>query len=648
MSKKQNLFNEDVETLVHENDYVDPNYGPKEEPWSAQVPKIAKSANLEKYPTGYIIEPPSENPSIIYNNRSKSYPYQQINLKEKYTQIPPCGQGDDRKESLKQMGDYYAYQRQQFMGYQCIEQLNISKDVSPFLNMSLNNIGDPFQDGYYTVNAKQAERGVLDFYASIWHAQWPSLPKPQRNAHVNDEGYLESEAYLKYRKSYWGYVLSMGSTEGNLYAVMAARDYLSGYSLVIDEVEKEEILCQPNCKGEANPNKYTPVAFYSEAAHYSLAKAVHAMQLKTFYQIAMEKIQEGESGWECPLGGEWPQSVPNKEDGSVNISDLVKLVRFFAKKGYPPFICFNYGTTFKGAYDNIPEACRQLRPIFEEYGLDEREVEYYDLNNIQKIDKRRGYWIHVDGALGASLMPFVEMAVENGKLNKNDLAPCFDFRNNEVMSIVTSGHKWPSASAPTGVYMTKNEYLITPVATPDYLGSADTTFAGSRNGLSAMILWNLISKLGIEGMVNHAERTMQLCAYAQRKFELLQKKLNESGDGDFDIWFQRAPHGGTSLIFRKPIDQIMYKYSLPIEETKVNLGKTGCFKRTYVHLFIFWDRTEAMIDSLVDALSSRDAFDKDAEVKIPCKEERKSENGLRQSNNKQIQILTRSAYKGFR
>ncbi len=639
-----------AQQVVQESESVDPNFGPSGESWSNQVPDVAKSNNLEKYPSGYIIEQPSGDSREIYKKRSSNYPIQQDVLDEKHAQLPPKGQGKHHAKSLLKMEDYYTRQRNEFVGYQCAEKLEVSKNVSPFLNMSLNNIGDPFVDGYYTINAKQAERGVLDFFASIWHAKWPSLPKPKREESISDIEYHESPEYIKYKESYWGYVLSMGSTEGNLYSVLSARDYLSGFSLVADD-DNEISLCLPDLMGEKSVNKYIPVAFYSESAHYSLAKAMHAMQVKTFSQIANEKIHEQEikknteegyektENWACPLGGDWPAVVPIDEYGRVKIDDLVKLVKFFAEKGYAPFICFNYGTTFKGAYDDIPKACKKLKPIFEANNLVNREVQYLDMDGNPKIDYRRGYWVHVDGALGGSLMPFVEMAVENKDLEKTDLAPCFDFRNEEVMSLVTSGHKWPGAPSPTGIYMTKNKYLITPVATPDYLGSADTTFAGSRSGLSAMILWNLIAKQGIPGMVERAIKTMELCAYTTEKFNELQKKL-----GDFNIWLKRAPNGGTSFIFRKPKDDIMFRYSLPIEIEKTKeKGRTR--KQTYVHLFIFWDRNKKMIDNLIRDLGSEESFDKNSDVYIttPVSTKKKPHKAKRP-----VKLLKRSAHKGFR
>ena len=52
------------------------------------------------------------------------------------------------------------------------------------------------------------EHNVLDYFASLWNAKWPHDPSDP--------------------ESYWGYVLTMGSTEGNMHAMWSARDYLSG------------------------------------------------------------------------------------------------------------------------------------------------------------------------------------------------------------------------------------------------------------------------------------------------------------------------------------------------------------------------------------------------------------------------------------
>ena len=41
--------------------------------------------------------------------------------------------------------------------------------------------------------------------------------------------------------NYWGYVLTMGSTEGNMYALYSAREYLIGTAVAtVDEGEKQK------------------------------------------------------------------------------------------------------------------------------------------------------------------------------------------------------------------------------------------------------------------------------------------------------------------------------------------------------------------------------------------------------------------------
>ena len=102
-------------------------------------------------------------------------------------------------------------------------------------------------------------------------------------------------------------------------------------------------------------------------------------------------------------------------------------------------IILNVGTTFKGAYD-----------------------------------VRSGYWIHVDGALGASYLPFLEKAQRRIKGH----IPKFDFSLPFVHSIVTSAHKYPGCPVPSGIYMTKRKYQIAPPDDPEYIGYPDTTFAG--------------------------------------------------------------------------------------------------------------------------------------------------------------------------
>ena len=45
------------------------------------------------------------------------------------------------------------------------------------------------------------------------------------------------------------------------------------------------------------------------------------------------------------------------------------LVDFFSAKGHPILVIFNYGTTFKGAYDDVQSAGEALIPILKKNGM---------------------------------------------------------------------------------------------------------------------------------------------------------------------------------------------------------------------------------------------------------------------------------------
>ncbi len=112
-------------------------------------------------------------------------------------QLPPEGLSSEASaRALEQLRKYQSRRQSRSMGFQGNQNLAYEDDLRAFLNFHTNNVGDPFQTGGFTLNTKWMERAVLDYYARLWNAKWPHNP--------NDP------------ESYWGYVLTMGSTEGNL------------------------------------------------------------------------------------------------------------------------------------------------------------------------------------------------------------------------------------------------------------------------------------------------------------------------------------------------------------------------------------------------------------------------------------------------
>ncbi len=569
-------------------------FGMNAEPWISQIPEMAFSMNGE-----LMITPPSADPAVVYQMRNKEFMGQQDQINDCYVQLPPRGQQKNQISNQKLLQTYLQQQQDNFLGYQLVVNTEYD-DLFPAMNTMINNLGDPFTNGYYTVNSKPAERAVLDFYASLWRANWPS----------QDSGDPDS---------YWGYVLSMGSTEGNLYAMLNARDYLSGHRLVVDQ--NNHHLVKPK-RRMSNKNYYQPIAFFSEDTHYSLTKAIHAMSISSFYEIGSELYP-----YECPLGGPWPKQVPSErpsdEDanlgllgsGCIDINKLRLLVEFFAKKGHPILIVLNYGTTFKGAYDDISGVYRALKDIFIKYDLVNREVYFGDNNN--DVDVRQGYWFHIDGALGASFMPFINMAMKTGLLNKDNCSDCefkfpeFDFSLPYINSIVTSGHKFLGAPTPCGIYMSKHKYLAIS-SNPSYIGAVDSTLAGSRNGLASLTLWSLLGKTGYQELQNRAVKSLTMALTLYARLKKLADMIKQRDD--IEIWLHRS-NFSLSILLRKTNKAITFKYSLC--EAQENINKAGKnYSRKYVHLYCLWDRQQETLDRLIEDLSQPGAFDAEAEIAI--------------------------------
>jgi len=395
-------------------------------------------------------------------------------------------------------------------------------------------------------------------------------------------------------------------------------DYLEGKYLLIDK-EQEEKLAKISLKmkgreclrnenlitkfeKEKNKNQFKPIAFYSQDTHYSILKAIEVLKINTFNAEALNqghksplKKSDFPKGFSKEYFDEdrWPKEVPSNDDGTVHIPALVKLVEFFASKGHPVLICFNYGTTFKGAYDAVEEAVKKIVPILKKYGLYKREIEYAN----GKKEKRNGFWFHVDGVLGATYMPYIEKALEKGlvkKPYKDYKFPVFDFRLKEIHSISMSGHKWIGSPWPMGIYMSRHKYQLKPIDDPMYIGSPDTTFAGSRNALSLLLFWEHLSNKSFNDYIKDVLYCENLAQYTYEKLKLFDKNNL--------VWIQRSAFSLT-IRMKIPNKKIVFKYTLSTEELYVN-GE----KRVYAHIYIMKHVTKKLIDSYINDLKKSDYF----------------------------------------
>ncbi|QFZ19469.1 PLP-dependent aminotransferase family protein [Saccharothrix syringae] len=568
---------------------------PRDAPWSALLSSAGPGDGRAPVVAG-----PSGDPRQAYPSDP--------DLETGEFEIPAEGlTAQQRKRALNRLETYLVGKHETMVGFQGNQDMaNYQQDLARFLEFHLNNVGDPFQQGNYKVNTKIVERAVLDHYASLWRAQWPyDADNPD---------------------SYWGYVLTMGSTEGNLYALATARDYLSGRKLISEPGGGQMVYVQaapPAGDGRAAPdNAYRPVAFYSEDTHYSVIKAVRTLAIETFAAIGRRDYPG-----QCPIADEWPMEVPSKggADGSgeIDVDVLEPLVRFFAERGHPVLLLLNFGTTFKGAYDNVEKIAARLVPVFAEHGLLERDIEFEP----GRTDRRRGFWVHVDGALGAGFMPYLRIAAAEERGSElgaqlrreiKDRVPEFDFglRVHDVdvvSSLVMSGHKWPGAPWPCGVFMTRNKFRVEPPSTPAYTGSPDTTFAGSRNGLSPLVLWNHLASKSLREHAAAAVGALRLTRYLESSLRELEDRLD---------WEDRLPAGGLhidrsplalTVRFRQPVDAIIEKWSLSCQPMVMNSGEL----RHYAHVFVMPSVTAEKIDAFVEDLFAEGAFDRPEPRPLP-------------------------------
>lgn len=574
-------------------------FGPKQLPWDAQLPQWALGSV-----TGPDQDPIKTYDAVPPKDLQEEFPA----IDYKKFEIPPEGLTEEEyNAAMLEFKGFVESKHKKFTGYQTNEFLEGNQELSWMLDIHTNNVGDPFTTGIFSLNTKFAERAVLDYFAALWRAEWPFHKKKEA------------------KNSYWGYVMSMGSTEGNIYALYNGREYLHGGKMITDPNHKEKgrkrlrqgkfILYDSPLKVYpkdyyTNPNRYKPIAFYSEDTHYSVVKGVSICSVTTFAEEGRRKYPG-----DCPLPGYegiWPDEVPshnmNHDDplsGSIKVPELKMLVEFFLEKGHPILIVLNQGSTWKGAYDNVPAVHKMLKDLGKKYTwLWNRTVDYVvrikkkdGREEVLKLqDQRRGFWLHVDGALGAAYLPYLRMAKEKAKLEKKKIPaldnkdiPEFDFSIDAVMSIVTSMHKWIGAPWPGGIYMTRKKFQLSPPDTAGYIGSPDTTLGGSRNGFSAMLFWKYFARNGYTANINRAVETEIVAAQFESELRKLEGDLQKRfPDDDVDLWIHRSQLS-LAVMFRKVNATITYKYTVDSERIEVPIkgedGKLYSEERTYSHIY---------------------------------------------------------------
>lgn len=110
-----------------------------------------------------------------------------------------------------------------------------------------------------------------------------------------------------------------------------------------------------------------------------------------------------------------------------------------------------------------------------------------DLSAVTAILKESGltYRIHVDGAYGGFVYPFISKKLEH------------TFANHEVSSITLDAHKMVQAPYGTGIFLCrKNLIEFVETGAAQYVQGHDYTLSGSRSGANAIAVWMILQTYG--------------------------------------------------------------------------------------------------------------------------------------------------------
>ena len=173
--------------------------------------------------------------------------------------------------------------KETFIGYPVNTIFDYS-EISDFLSIPINNVGDPFCSSYYGLDSRVLETEVLDWFAKINHA-------PLDN--------------------YWGYVTN-GGTEGNMYGLYLARELYP--------------------KG---------VVYYSQDTHYSVSKNIRMLNME---HVMIKSRSNGEmdysdlyemiSTWRCAPPIIFANMGTTMKEGFDDIEKIKKVLKKLAIPEY--------------------------------------------------------------------------------------------------------------------------------------------------------------------------------------------------------------------------------------------------------------------------------------------------------------------------
>ena len=253
------------------------------------------------------------------------------------------------------------------------------------------------------------------------------------------------------------------------------------------------------------------IVYFSQDTHYSVVKILRLLQTLSLM-------------------------IKSQDSGEIDYEDLRETIRI--NRDVPVIFIANIGTTMKGAVDDV----HKVRDI-----LADLEVS--------------NYYIHADAALSGMILPFVDEPQPYG----------FD---SGIDSVAVSGHKMIGAPVPCGVVLTRRQYVSRIARSIEYIGTLDTTIAGSRSAFAPLMIWYAFQRHGLEGFRAMVARCLAVAEYAGERF-------NEVG---VPAW---RNSNSVTVVFPRPSDEIVRKWQIaPFQDI--------------AHIITMPHVTEGLVDALVD------------------------------------------------
>jgi histidine decarboxylase len=252
------------------------------------------------------------------------------------------------------------------------------------------------------------------------------------------------------------------------------------------------------------------IVYYSEDTHYSVNKILRFLHLRNI-------------------------QIRSEQDGRIDLEDLHETLK--VHRDVPALIFLTIGTTMKGAVDDLVGVKRILRDL--------------------AMDR---HYIHADAALSGMILPFVE-----------DPQP-WDFRAG-VDSIAISGHKMIGSPIPCGVALARRAHVERVTRSVEYIGSVDTTLAGSRNGLTPLFLWYAFQTVGLDGFARQVRQCLEVADYAVAQ-------LTRAGQR---AWRHR---NSITVVLDRPAPAIVSKWQLAVHHGDAHIITMPHVTRTHIDRLI--------------------------------------------------------------